>query len=131
MRTSQIKMQHGAFGLFAAGLVGGLVAGTIALPAAAAQPQCTASGLSNALGSVASATSGYLASHQGANDVVTNAGAMSPQDSENSIRAYFAAHPQEWNDLRGIAEPLRSLRAQCNVDVAPAQIARLFDAMAS
>jgi hypothetical protein len=26
---------------------------------------------------------------------------------------------------------LRSLRQQCNVDVAPAQIARLFDAMAS
>ena len=30
-----------------------------------------------------------------------------------------------------IARPLANLRAQCDVDVAPAQIARLFDAMAS
>jgi hemophore-related protein len=80
---------------------------------------------------VASATGGYLASHPGADDVVTNAGGLSAQDGENSIRAYFVAHPQEWTDLQGIAQPLRSLRQQCNVNVAPAQIARLFDAMAS
>ena len=72
-----------------------------------------------------------LASHQGANDVVTNAGALPAGEGENSIRAYFVGHPQEWADLQGIAQPLRSLRLQCNVDVAPAQIARLFDAMAS
>ena len=131
MRTSNVNMQRGAVGVLAAGVLWGLVAATIALPTASAEPQCTASGLSNALGSVASATGGYLAGHQGANDVVTNAGAMSPQDGENSIRGYFATHPQEWADLQAIAEPLRSLRQQCNVNVAPAQIARLFDAMAS
>ena len=131
MRTSHINLQRGAFGVLAAGVLGGLVAATTALPTASAQPECTASGLSTTLGSVASATGGYLSTHPGANDVVTNAGPMSPQDGENSIRAYFAAHPQEWNVLRGIAEPLRSLRAQCSVNVAPASIARLFDAMAS
>ena len=80
---------------------------------------------------MSSATGGYLASHPGANDVVTNAGALPAQDGENSIRAYFVAHPGEWADLQSIAQPLRSLRQQCNVDVAPAQIARLFDSMAS
>ena len=131
MRTSNINMQRAASGVLAAGVPGGLVAATIALPTASAQPQCTAAGLSNALGSVSSATGGYLASHPGANDVVTDAGALAPQDGENSIRAYFVSHPQEWAELQAIAQPLRSLRQQCNVDVAPAQIARLFDAMAS
>jgi hemophore-related protein len=131
MQTSTIDVRRGTFGVMAAGALGGLVAATIALPTASAAPECTASGLSNALGTVSSATSAYLSSHPGANDVVTNAGALSPADGENSIRLYFVAHPQEWSDLQGIAQPLRSLRQQCNVNVAPAQIARLFDAMAS
>ena len=130
MQISGINLRRRSFGALAAGALGGLAATTIALPTAVAQPQCTASGLSSALGSVASATGQYLDSHTDANQVVTNAGAMSPQDGENSIRTYFAAHPQEWNDLRGIARPLASLRQQCQVQVAPAQIARLFDAMA-
>jgi heme-binding protein len=128
---TNMNMQRGAFGVLAVGVIGGLVAGTIALPTAAAQPQCTASGLSNALGTVASATGAYLSSHPGANDVVTNAGALPAGDAENSIRLYFATHQQEWAELQAIAQPLRSLRNACSVDVAPAQIARLFDAMAS
>ncbi len=44
---------------------------------------------------------------------------------------YFVAHPTEWADLQSIAQPLRTLRQQCEVDVAPADIARLYDAMAS
>jgi heme-binding protein len=131
MQISSINMRRGALGVLAAGALGGVAAATIAVPTASAQPQCTAAGLSNALGTVSSATGGYLASHPGANDVVTNAGALPPGEGENSIRAYFVAHPQEWNDLQAIAQPLRALRQQCNVNVAPDQIARLFDAMAS
>jgi heme-binding protein len=131
MQISTISMRRGAFGVLAAGAIGGLVAATIAVPTAAAQPQCTASGLSNALGTVASATGAYLASHPGANDVVTNAGALPAGEAENSIRVYFATHQQEWAELQAIAQPLRNLRRACAVDVAPAQIARLFDAMAS
>ena len=131
MEISSFNLRRGALGVLIAGALGGLAAVTIALPTAAAQPQCTAAGLSNALGTVASATGGYLASHPGADDVVTNAGALPPGESENSIRAYFVTHPQEWADLQAIARPLANLRQQCDVDVAPAQIARLFDAMAS
>jgi hemophore-related protein len=83
------------------------------------------------LGTVSSATGQYLASHPGANDVVTDAGALPPGEGENAIRTYFVTHPQEWTELQAIAQPLRALRQQCNVDVAPAQVARLFDAMAS
>ncbi len=131
MELSSFNMRRGALGVLAAGALGGLAAVTIALPTASAQPQCTAAGLSNALGTVASDTGGYLDSHPGANDVVTNSGALPPGEGENSIRAYFVTHPQEWADLQAIARPLTNLRQQCDVDVAPAQIARLFDAMAS
>ncbi|MGE2688544.1 hemophore-related protein [Mycolicibacterium pulveris] len=126
-----ISVKRGVLGLLMSGAVGGLAATTIALPTAAAQPQCTAAGLSTAVGTVSTATGDYLSTHSGANDVITNAGAMPPGEGENAIRAYFVAHPQEWADLQSIAQPLRTLREQCNVDVAPAQIARLFDAMAS
>lgn len=131
MQNSTINVRRGAFGVLAVSAIGVLAAAMIAVPTAVAQPQCTASGLSNALGTVASATGAYLSSHPGANDVVTNAGALPEGEAENSIRVYFATHQQEWAELQAIAQPLRSLRKACSVDVAPAQIARLFDAMAT
>ena len=131
MQISGIDMRRGTFAIVAAGVLGGLAAATIAVPTASAQPGCTAAGLSTTLGSVSMATGQYLAAHPGADDAITNSGALAPGDAENAIRVYFVAHPQEWADLQGIARPLANLRQQCAVDVAPAQIARLFDAMAS
>lgn len=129
MQKSRINLSRG--GALAAGALGVLAAATMALPTASAQPQCTAAELSSTLGSVATATGQYLTAHPDADQVVTNAGSQSPQDGENTIRTFFAAHPQEWSELQGIARPLASLRQGCQVQVAPAQIARLFDAMAS
>jgi heme-binding protein len=131
MQISGIDMRRGAFAVLAAGALSGLAAATIAIPTASAQPGCTAAGLSSTLGAVSTATGQYLAAHPGADGAITNAGALAPGDSENAIRAYFVAHPQEWTELQRIARPLANLRQQCDVDVAPAQIARLFDAMAS
>jgi hemophore-related protein len=131
MQISAIDMRRGTFAIVAAAALGGLAAATIAVPTASAQPGCTAAGLSSTLGSVSTATGQYLAAHPGADDAITNSGALAPGDAENAIRVYFVAHPQEWADLQGIARPLATLRQQCDVDVAPAQIARLFDAMAS
>ena len=131
MQISGYHMRRGAFAALVASALGGLAAATIAIPMASAQPGCTAGGLSTTLGAVSTATGQYLAAHPAADDAITNAGALAPGDSENAIRTYFVAHPQEWADLQGIARPLANLRQQCDVDVAPAQIARLFDAMAS
>ena len=105
-----------------------LSTGLIYMAQANAQPGCTASGLSNALGLVASQTGDWLDGHPEANDVITSVGGTG---NEDAIRQYFVAHQSEWAELQGIASPLRNLRNSCNVDVAPAQIARLFDAMAS
>ena len=131
MQISGSYKRRGPLAVLAVGAFGVLAAATIAIPMASAQPGCTAAGLSSALGTVSSATGQYLAAHPGADNAITSAGAMGPGDSENAIRAYFVAHPNEWADLQGIARPLANLRQQCDVDVAPAQIARLFDAMAA
>ena len=72
----------------------------------------------------------YFSSHPGANEAITNAGGQGG-GAEGAIRNYFVAHQSEWADLQRIAQPLRTLRQQCEVDVAPTDIARLYDAMAS
>jgi hemophore-related protein len=130
MQIRSSAMRRGVMSVLATGALGGLAAATIALPTASAQPQCTAAGLTGAIGTVSSQTSAYLASHPDANDAISNAGAQGA-GADNAIRAYFVTHPTQWADLQRIAQPLRALRQQCEVDVAPAEIARLFDAMAS
>lgn len=126
MITSGITMRRKLAGALSTGALLGVAAATVAIPSASAQPQCTAAGLSNALSSVSGQTAAYLNSHPGADEAITNAGS----GGEAVIRNYFVANPQEWADLQRIAQPLRTLRQQCQVDVAPAEIARLYDAMA-
>jgi heme-binding protein len=89
-----------------------------------AAPGCTASGLSSALGQVATSTGAWLSAHPDAEAAVNTA-------DENAIRTYFAAHQAEWSELQGIASPLRSLRQSCPQQVSPGDVARLYDAMAS
>lgn len=89
-----------------------------------AAPSCTASGLSSALGQVASSTGAWLSTHPEAEAAVNTA-------DENAIRTYFATHQAEWSELQGIASPLRSLRQSCPQQVSPGDVARLYDAMAS
>jgi hemophore-related protein len=88
---------------------------------AAAQPGCTASGLSSA---VASGTAGWLAGHPEAEAAVNSA-------DENAIRTYFATHTDQWQQLQNIANPLRSLRNSCPQQVTAGDVARLFDAMSA
>jgi hemophore-related protein len=130
MQIQSFNMRRGLVACVGGALVG-LVAATIAVPTATAEPQCTAAGLSNAIGTVATATGDYLARNPDANQAVTNAGALPPGDAENAIRGYFATRPQQWAELQRIARPLANLRRACSVQVAPADIARLFDAMAA
>jgi hypothetical protein len=96
---------------FATCALGGLAAATIAIPTATADPNCTASGFSHT-------ASGVLA-----------AAGMQGAGAETSVRDYFVAHPQEYQELRGIATPLIDLQHGCNTAIQPMQIAALYQAL--
>jgi heme-binding protein len=129
MQTFGTTIRRGVFGVLVAGSLAGLT-GAIALPTASADADCTVAGLSNAIGTVGAQTGQWFAGHPDANKAVTEAGSQGG-GAEAAIRNYFVAHSSEWAELQHIAQPLRSLRQQCGSDVAPADIARLYDAMAS
>ncbi|HEV7854475.1 MAG TPA: hemophore-related protein [Mycobacterium sp.] len=129
MRISGTTVRRGIAGVIATGALAGL-SGAIAMPTASADADCTVSGLSNAIGAVGAQSGQWFARHPDANKAVTEAGGQGG-GAEAGIRNYFVAHPTEWAELQGIASPLRTLRQQCGSDVAPADIARLYDAMAS
>ena len=129
MHMFGITIRRGVAGVVAGGALAGLI-GTIAMPTASADADCTVSGLSNAIGAVGAQTGGWFASHPDANKAVTEAGGQDG-GAEAAIRNYFVAHPSEWAELQRLAQPLRTLRQQCGANVAPADIARLYDAMAS
>jgi heme-binding protein len=105
-------------------------AATVAAPAANAAP-CTAAGLADTVSTVTGAAAAYLNSHPDADQALTAAGTQAPADAQASLKTYFATHPQEFADLRGIAQPLTALRAQCNSTVSPGQISALLQAFAS
>ena len=129
MQMFGTTIRRGVVGVLAAGALAGLT-GSIAVPTASADADCTVSGLSNAIGTVGDQTGQWFASHPDANKAVTDAGGQG-SGAEPAIRNYFIAHPSEWGELQRIAQPLRTLRQQCGANVAPADIARLYDAMAS
>lgn len=129
MRIPGITVRRGIAGVVTAGALAGLT-GAIAMPTASADADCTVSGLSNQIGAVGAQSGQWFAAHPDANKAVTDAGGQGG-GAETAIRNYFVAHPSEWAELQRIAQPLRTLRQQCGSNVAPADIARLYDAMAS
>jgi heme-binding protein len=130
MTTSATAVRRGLFGAISTCALGGLAAGTIAIPSAGAQPNCTASGFSHTASGVLAAAGGWLDAHQEANNVLTAAG-MQGAGAETSVRDYFVAHPQEYQELRGIAAPLIDLQHGCNTAIQPMQIAALYQALST
>lgn len=115
-----------AVGAVVASVLGTVAAATVALPTASAAP-CTASGLASTASGVMASAGTYLAAHPGADDVLTAAGSQPTGDAKASVQNYFLAHPGEFLDLKGIAQPLTDLRAQCGVAVSPGQLAALVE----
>ena len=70
----------------------------------------------------------YLDAHPDANDAITGVGSESPEQAQANLRACFASHPQQYADLRGIAQPLIDLRNSCPQNVSGAQLGALLQA---
>ncbi len=119
-------MRRGLLGALIFGAIGGIAATTVALPTASAAP-CTASGLATTASGVLSSAGPYLAAHPGADDVLTAAGSQPTDEAKANVQSYFLAHPGEFLDLKGIAQPLTDLRGQCGVSVSPGQLAALVE----
>jgi hemophore-related protein len=128
MTMSATAVRRGLFGAIATCALGGAAAATIAIPSAGAQPDCTASGFSHTASGVLAAAGGWLDAHQEANNVLTAAG-MQGAGAESSVRDYFVAHPQEYQELRGIAAPLIDMQHGCGAAIQPMQIAALYQAL--
>ncbi|CAJ1504587.1 heme-binding protein [[Mycobacterium] kokjensenii] len=129
MRTT--KGSHLAIGAAAAGILGAVaVAATAATgsPAADAAPgSCTAAGLSSTASGVLSQAGAFLNEHPEANDVLTNAATMPPEQAKSSVQGYFIGHLDQLSTLQGIAQPLTDLKSQCGIAVSPTQLATLLE----
>ncbi|MCK0175089.1 MULTISPECIES: heme-binding protein [Mycobacteriaceae] len=132
MKISTTTARRGIGSAFAGCMLGGIAAATIAVPTAAAQPgACNASDFATTASGVLNAAGGYLNTHPGANDVLTRAATLPAGEAESTVRSYFEAHPNEYLDLRNIAQPLVNQRNQCGYNVSPSQLNLLFDELAS
>jgi heme-binding protein len=130
MRESTTVVRRGLFGAFAMCAAGGFAAATIAIPSAGAQPACTASSFAHTASGVLARAGAWLDAHPDANNVLTDAG-MRGAGAEQSVRDYFVARPQEYQELRGIASPIIDLQRNCGTAIQPMQIAALYQALAS
>lgn len=130
MKISPAAVRRGLAGAFATSALGGLAAATIAIPSAAAQPGCSASSFSHTASGVLASAGAWLDTHPDANNVLTAAG-MQGAGAEQSVRDYFVARPQEYAELKGIAQPLIDLQRNCNTAIQPMQIAALYQALSS
>lgn len=126
MRMSATVMRRRLLGALTTAVLGGVAAATVAVPTANAAP-CTASGLSTTASGVLASAGTYLAAHPDADDVLTKAGSQPTDEAKANVQSYFVGHPGEFLDLKGIAQPLTDLRAQCGVSVSPGQLAALVE----
>ena len=131
MRILGTASRRGFAGAFAACALTATTAGTVALPTAGAADPCSASGLASTASGVLASAGTYLDAHPDANDVLTTAGSQPRDQAKSNVQAYFLAHPGEFLDLKGIAQPLTDLRNQCGVAVTPGQLAALVESFQS
>lgn len=98
---------------------------TLSVPAVA-DVDCSQEAVANQVSSATGAASTYLTSHPEANQVVVAAYSQPRPQASANLRAYFTAHPQEYQDLRAILSPIGDTQRQCNVTVLPPELASAY-----
>ena len=126
MKFSGITARRRTAGVAAGCLLGGVAAATIAMPTAAAAPDCTAGGVSNTVSTTLGAARAYLNSHPGANQAVGAAFSQRRDQASSTLRGYFTANPGEYYDLKAIMAPIGDTQRQCNVSVLPPELSSAY-----
>ena len=126
MKFSGITARRRTAGVAAGCLLGGVAAATIAMPTAAAAPDCTAGGVSNTVSTTLGSARAYLNAHPSANQAVGAASRQPRDQAASALRGYFTANPQEYYDLKGILAPIGDTQRQCNVSVLPPDLASAY-----
>jgi hemophore-related protein len=128
MKSTASTVRRYLLAACAASALGGAGVVNVAPVAIAAPAPCTAAGLASTVSSVTAGAGQYLDAHPDANDALTQAGSLAPDDAKAAIRAYFLGHSDEFLALQNIARPLTDLRTQCNSNVGAGQISALLQA---
>ena len=130
MKLTATTIRRGLYGMFAAGMFGGIASAAIVMPTANAAPDaCTASGIASTVSSVSASTSSYLASHPETNQELTDIAKQPAEVAEESYRAYFADNPQVETDLKAIQQPVVDLANQCGLTVTPTPVVEALQAI--
>ena len=126
MRATKTTVYRGLAGIFAGGLLGAAASATIALPAAGAAPDttatdanCNASAVATTVSSVSQSVGNYLASNPEADKALTDIAKQPADQAEAAYEAYFDKNPAVADELRTIQQPVRDLNAQCDIQVMP------------
>ncbi|MGX9670577.1 heme-binding protein [Mycobacterium sp. HM-7] len=93
---------------------------------AAAEADCSPDAVANTVSSATGAASNYLTAHPDANQVVVAAYSQPRPVASANLRAYFTAHPQQYQDLRGILAPIGDTQQRCNVTVLSPEMATAY-----
>ncbi len=93
---------------------------------AAAETDCGPESVANTVSSATGAASNYLTAHPDANQVVVAAYSQPRPQASANLRAYFTAHPQQYQDLRGILAPIGDTQQRCNVTVLSPDLATAY-----
>lgn len=100
---------------------------TLAMPStAAAEVDCSPESVANTVSSATGAASNYLTAHPDANQVVVASYSQPRPVASANLRAYFTAHPQQYQDLRGILAPIGDTQQRCNVTVLSPELATAY-----
>lgn len=113
-------------GLIAALATVPVCVGLVTPTTAGAETDCSPETVANTVSSATGAASTYLTAHPDANQVAVAAYSQPRPVASANLRAYFTAHPQQYQDLRGILAPIGDTQQRCNVTVLSPELATAY-----
>ncbi|MFM9033113.1 MAG: hemophore-related protein [Mycobacterium sp.] len=128
MSTAQTRrITRARIGGIVGGIVGGIALAGLAAPTASAAPDCSQTGVDNAVATVTQQAKAYMSAHPPVSKLLMTAAGQSQSQAAQTISAYASANPQEYSEFKAILTPLSTLQKQCGVQVIPTEYEWAFN----